>query len=225
MSSSSPEAVAALALAALVLFTATDAPIATRKSATASAADRWAAQVVRGTDWTAMTRCNLAAQTSYERQSRALTMATVAVESRVRPAWVRGLKSAAAHAQLVAFGTLPDISLGVAQVKPLTAAAWTTSPTLGANPPSPDRLWSMLSDDCASLRLVYRYYTSRPNEDAREKVAVFNGQAPQRAHDPANLYVAVVMAVADRALLPADRAAEARTDKPNAPSMLEASLP
>jgi hypothetical protein len=201
----------------MILYSATDAPIASRESISADAANRWVAQVVRGTDWPAMTRCNLVARTSYERQSRALAIATAAVESHVRPAWVRDLKSGMAHARLVVFGTLPDFSLGIAQIKPSTAAAWMTSPTSGTTPPTPGQLWSVLNDDCPSLGLVYGYYMARSTEDPREKVAVFNGQAPQRARDRTNLYIAVVMAVADRVRLLADGSAETKADQPIAP--------
>jgi len=86
-----------------------------------------------------------------------LTTALVAVENFARPRWQRRLEMAVAKGWLLLTGRLPDLSLGIAQVRVSTARKLEAA---GGTPVSDRKLLQLLSDDCSCIQLAYQYVVS-----------------------------------------------------------------
>lgn len=155
-------------------------------------AERWARAIERSTDWGELELCLPQLRRAGDGDLRSLAIAIVATESYLRPGWVRQAKFAVAWVYWPVFGALPDISLGVAQMKPSTAARLLASDDM-------DKIWASLRDTCASVALVAAYLQASlsAEQSLRDRLARYNGQrASSDGRSRASIYSEVALAVA-----------------------------
>jgi hypothetical protein len=127
---------------------------------------------------------------SPDADTLALTIAVTGVEAYARPAWMRYLKNLYLAAYFRAFRTLPDISVGPAQVSVrniIRIAGWPATV-------SPERL----TDDCANLSIAYCLLSglrkNRPltEENVADIARAYNGQKRSAVLEQSRQYVGLV---------------------------------
>lgn len=133
---------------------------------------RLALRILVDTDWQRLLRC-LDGNGGFDRdelsseQRRVVgAMVLIGIESHARPRWVRVSELLVARSYLALTGRVPDMSLGIGQMKPRVAMGIMTQ-TDGA-PPSQEEVLRALSDDCRAARLVYGFVTDKGNKLNRE---------------------------------------------------------
>lgn len=129
-----------------------------------------------------------------------LVAAVVAVENAARPQVRRAAERAFAEIHLRAFGLLPDISLGIGQVKVSTARLVNAVRRPGNPPSDATALLADLMDPCESARMV-RAYLDILSPPARDPALActglvaalreYNGQSTRSATN--DMYVGVVL--------------------------------
>jgi len=141
----------------------------------------------------------------------------LATENYSRPSWIQTVKFLVARVHYELTGTLPDISLGLGQIKPKTAAKILRAAESGSTV-SQWELWRRLRGTCESVQIVYFYFDQlladvevngelrplqNPTIRARVVDAVrrYNGQAsnPSRrgVEDASDVYSTVVLQLAE----------------------------
>jgi hypothetical protein len=120
----------------------------------------------------------------------ALTLAVSSVEAYARPAWIRHLKSLYLAAYRGAFNTLPDISVGPAQVR-VRNIIWITRWPITVSP-------EQLTNDCANLSIAYCLLSGLRNdrqlteENVADIARAYNGQKRSAALEQSRQYVSLV---------------------------------
>jgi hypothetical protein len=179
--------------------------------------ERLARAVTRTTDWARIRSCLdrervlPGDRTAKAAITQALATAVVAVESYARPSWIRSLEFTIARAYLATTGTLPDMSLGAAQMKPSTAVKIVAQTEPSAALPVIE-LWRRLKDTCESVRLARLYFNQNLAGDiARGElidvrlgstIATYNGQSAKRINGRGSgeIYSGVVLSLTGRLL-------------------------
>lgn len=129
--------------------------------------------------------CALAGQAPGEESDLwSLAVAVVSAEKFNRSGLHRSLEWHLADAMLIATGRLPDLSLGVAQIRPSTVRRYApTSPALRALAPKTDdvSLRDLLSDECRSLGSSFALLQAMATELRHSKTCSYDSDCQELA--------------------------------------------
>jgi hypothetical protein len=97
-------------------------------------------------------------QNEHEEDIMTLTVSLVAVENYVRPSWLRNIEFLIAEISYYISGTVPDFSLGIAQIKLSTVRKINSGPFQDVKQTWNDyQLLKYLKDDCQNIKAAFEY--------------------------------------------------------------------